>query len=71
MSLYSEITENYLDKIYDDCLKEETRLLNSLRKNIDMDINEKDIQRQAALLHTIANASLKLNLLRKKAAMKF
>ena len=69
--MYGEITSSYLDKIYDDCVKEETRLLNSLRSAVDGDIDDKSIKRQATLLHSIANSALKLNLLRKKAALKF
>lgn len=66
MSHYSEITDQYLDKLYDDCLREEARLLNKLRTNNDDMTNDRDIQRQAQLLHSIAHNALKLNLCRKK-----
>ena len=68
MSQYSEITDQYLDKLYDDCLREEARLLNGLRSNVDLEMtDDRDVQRQAQLLHSIAQNSLKLKLCRKKA----
>ena len=71
MANYSEITEHYLDKLYDDCLREEAKLLNSLRTSRDLEmLNDKDIQRQAQLLHSIAHNALKLNISRKKAKSK-
>ena len=71
MSSYSEITEQYLDKLYDDCLREEARLLNGLRTSTDIEIDERTIQREAQLLHSIAHNALKLKLCRKKTRAKF
>jgi hypothetical protein len=68
---HCEITDQYLDKLYDDMLREEARLLNSLRTSSDMEVDDRSIQREAQLLHSIANNALKLKLCRKKARAKF
>ncbi len=66
-----EITDAYLDRLYDDCLREEARLLSDLRNCSDIaEVNDRDIQRQAQMLHTIAHTSLKLKLFRQKARAK-
>ena len=50
-----EITEQYLDRLYDDCIREEARLLADLRNCSDItEVNDRDIQRQGQMLHTIA-----------------
>ena len=66
-----EITEQYLDKLYDDCLREEARLLSDLRhcSNIT-DVNDRDIQKQAQMLHTIGQTALKLKIFRQKSRAK-
>jgi len=67
-----EITDQYLDKLYDNITREETRLMTSLMQCKDYtEISDKDIQRQCQLLHAIAQASLKLKIFRKKQASKF
>ena len=71
MSAYSEITDQYLDKLYDDCLREESRLLNKLRISNDDMTDDRDIQKQAQLLHSIAHNALKLSLCRKKSRARF
>lgn len=69
MSTFCEITDQYLDKLYDDCLREEARLLNSLRNITDYEaIDDRCIQRQAQMLHAIAHTSLKFKMYRKKMA---
>jgi hypothetical protein len=67
---HCEITDQYLDKLYDDCLREEARLLNSLRTSSDMELDDRSIQREAQLLHSIASNALKLKLCRKKSRAK-
>jgi hypothetical protein len=67
-----EITDQYLDKLYDNITREETRLMTSLMQCKDYtEISDKDIQRQCQLLHAIAHSALKLKIFRKKQASKF
>ena len=66
-----EITDQYLDKLYDDISREESRLLTSLRTSHDMELDDREVQRQVQLLHIIASTALKLKLHRRKQAMKF
>ena len=71
MSHTCEITEQYLDKLYVDCIREEARLLSDLRNCSDIsDVNDRDIQRQGQMLHTIAQTALKLKIFRQKARSK-
>jgi hypothetical protein len=71
MSHTCEITDQYLDKLYDDCLREEARLLSDLRNCSDIaDVNDRDIQRQGQMLHTIAQTALKLKIFRQKSRAK-
>jgi hypothetical protein len=71
MSHTCEITEQYLDRLYDDCIREEARLLSDLRNCSDIaEVNDRDIQRQGQMLHTIAHTALKLKLFRKKSRSK-
>ena len=66
-----EITDQYLTKLYDDISREEARLLTSLRTNNDMEVDNRDVQRQVQLLHTIASTALKLQLHKRKQAANF
>ena len=66
-----EITEQYLDRLYDDCIREEARLLADLRNCSDIaEVNDRDIQRQGQMLHTIAQTALKLKIFRQKSRAK-
>lgn len=69
---HCEITDQYLDKLYDDCLREEARLLNGLRTSSpEESVDDRTIQRSAQLFHAIAHNALKLSIARKKARSKF
>ena len=69
---HCEITDQYLEKLYDDCLREEARLLNGLRiSNPDETSDDRTIQRHAQFFHAIAHTALKLSIARKKARSKF
>lgn len=66
-----EITEQYLDRLYDDIMREEARLLVDLRNCSDIaEVDDRNIQRQAQMLHTIAQTALKLKLFRQKSRAK-
>jgi hypothetical protein len=60
----SELTEQYLNKVFDDCSKEQMRLLNDMKTATD-DSKEKDIQKQLTLLNQLVSASLRLRNLKK------
>jgi hypothetical protein len=66
-----EITDQFLDKLYDDISREEARLTTSLMHCKDYtEISDKDIQRQCQLLHVISQSTLKLKIFRKKSIYK-
>jgi hypothetical protein len=60
----SEITEQYLNKCYEDFSKEQMRLLNDMKTATD-DTKEKDIQKQLTLLNTLVVSTLRLRNLKK------
>lgn len=65
MSFSNDITEQYLDKLYEDMSKEQARILTDLKTGCDT-TKESDNQKQFALLNTIMMATLKLRNLRRK-----
>ena len=66
MSVFtSDITEQYLDKVYEDFSKEQMRLLTDLKTGCD-NIKETDNQKQFTILNTIMMSILRLRNLRKK-----
>jgi hypothetical protein len=66
MSVFtSDITEQYLDKVYEDFSKEQMKLLADLKTGVD-NIKETDNQKQFTMLNTIMMSILRLRNLRKK-----
>jgi len=67
MSSFSccDITEQYLDRIYDDFQKEQQRLLRDIKTGCDT-TKEADIQKQFSYLNTLMMNTLRLRNLRKK-----
>jgi hypothetical protein len=62
----SDISDQYLTKVYDDFVKEHQRLLNDM-KNLNEDSNkEVDIQKQLTIINSIMNNTLKLRNVKKK-----
>jgi hypothetical protein len=60
-----EMTEQYLEQLYDNLSREHMRLMTELKKN-DETVNEKDIQKQLTMLNMLMVGSLKLKNLKKK-----
>lgn len=67
----SDFTDQYLVKLYDDCVKEQQRLLTDM-KNISEEsmTKETDIQKQLQLVISIMTTTLKLRNLKKKIQIK-
>ena len=68
----SDLTEQYLDKLYDDLSKEQMRMLTEMKncKDPETSSKEQDIQKQLTLLNTLMITTLKLRNLKKKIQMK-
>jgi hypothetical protein len=68
MSFFTnDLTDQYLMKVYDDLQKEQTTLMNSLkRENSNEEIKETDITKQLTIINSISINILKLRNLRKK-----
>jgi polyhydroxyalkanoate synthesis regulator protein len=64
MNQQSDITEQYLNKCFDDFSKEQMRLLNEMKGATD-DSKDKDVQKQLTLLNTLVSACLRLRNLKK------
>ena len=62
---YMDITEQYLDKVYDDFHKEQMSLLNDIKTGCD-GVKEKDNQKQFTLLNNLMINVLRLRNLRKQ-----
>jgi len=60
-----EMTEQFLEQLYDNLSREHMRLMTELKKN-DETVNEKDIQKQLTMLNMLMVGSLKLKNLKKK-----
>jgi len=64
MNQQSDITEQYLNKCFDDFSKEQMRLLNEMKGATD-DSKDKDVQKQLTLLNSLVSACLRLRNLKK------
>lgn len=71
-NMFSDFTEQYLDKLYDDISKEQMRLLGEMKncREPEHAIKEQDIQKQLTLLNTLMINTLRLRNLRKKIILK-
>lgn len=65
MNQQSDITEQYLNKCYEDFSKEQMRLLNDM-KGANDDSKDKEIQKQLTLLNTLVSGCLRLRNLKKQ-----
>jgi polyhydroxyalkanoate synthesis regulator protein len=61
----SDITEQYLNKCFDDFSKEQMRLLNDM-KGATSDDKDKEIQKQLTLLNGLVSGCLRLRNLKKQ-----
>jgi hypothetical protein len=61
----NDLTEQYLDRLYDDLQKEQQSLLTDIKTGVD-DQKEKDLQKQFTLLNTLMMNVLRLRNLKKK-----
>jgi len=70
--MFSDLTENYLDKLYDDLSKEQMRLMTEMKncKDAESSSKEQDIQKQLSYLNTLMINSLRLRNLKKKIMLK-
>ena len=64
-SFSNDISEQYLNKIYEDLQKEQFRLMNDMKTGCD-NVKEKDITKQISLINTINLAVMRLRNSRKK-----
>lgn len=65
MNFSSDITEQYLDKIYEDFNKEQMRLLTNIKTGVENKY-ELDLQKQFTLLNNLMMGCLRLRNLKKK-----
>ncbi len=67
-----DLTESYLDKMYDDLSKEQMRLLTDMKntKDADGEIKQQDIQKQLSFLNTLMINTLRLRNLKKKISLR-
>ena len=70
--MFSDLTENYLDKLYDDLSKEQMRLMTEMTncKDAESSCKEQEIQKQLSYLNTLMINSLRLRNLKKKIVLK-
>lgn len=67
----SDITDQYLVKLYDDLQKEHQRLLNDMKNlNEESMTKEADIQKQITIISGLMTSTLKLRNLKKKIHLK-
>jgi|694.fasta_scaffold34653_2 hypothetical protein len=64
-SFSTDITEQYLNKVYEDLQKEQMKLMNDMKTGCD-NVKEKDITKQITLINTINVAIMRLRNTRKK-----
>jgi hypothetical protein len=69
--LNGDFTEQYLTKLYDDCVKEHQRLMTDM-KNLSEEsmTKEADIQKQITIVNNLMTNTLKLRNVKKKIQMK-
>ena len=66
-----DFTDQYLVKLYDDCVKEQQRLLTDMKNlNDESMTKEVDIQKQLQLVVSIMTTTLKLRNVKKKMQLK-
>ena len=66
-----DFTDQYLVKLYDDCVKEQQRLLTDMKNLNDESMTmEVDIQKQLQLVVSIMTTTLKLRNVKKKMQLK-
>jgi len=65
----SDITETYLDKVYDDLQKEQAKLLQDIKTGCDL-AKETENQKQFTLINTLMINTLRLRNLRKRIRQK-
>ena len=67
-----DLTDNYLDKMYDDLSKEQMRLLTDMKntKDADGEVKQQDIQKQLSFLNTLMINTLRLRNLKKKISLR-
>lgn len=66
-----DFTEQYLVKLYDDCVKEQQRLLTDMKNlNDESMTKEADIQKQLQLVTSLMTTTLKLRNAKKKIQLK-
>ncbi len=63
--MINDISEQYLDKLYDDMKKEQDRLMNDIKTDSEA-TKETENQKQINIIHNILMSCLKLKTLRKK-----
>ena len=61
----NEMTEQYLEQLYDTLSREHLRLMGELKKN-DESVKDTDIQKQLTMLNMLMVGSLKLRNFKKK-----
>jgi hypothetical protein len=67
----SDITEQYLNKLYEDLSKEQMRLMSDLKNsNVDNGDKEKDITKQFTFLNTLMTTALRYRNLKRKIVSK-
>ena len=64
-SFQNDITEQYINKIYEDLQKEQIKLMNDMKSGCDS-VKEKDITKQITLINSINVALMRLRNTRKK-----
>jgi len=67
----SDITEQFLNKLYEDLSKEQMRLMSDLKSNSNIDGDkEKDITKQFTFLNTLMTTALRYRNLKRKIVSK-
>lgn len=67
----SDITDQYLNKLYEDLSKEQMRLMSDLKNsNVDSGDKEKDITKQFTFLNTLMTTALRYRNLKRKIVSK-
>jgi hypothetical protein len=61
----NDLTEQYLDKLYDDLSREQQSLLTDIKSGTS-DSKEKELQKQFTILNTLMMNTLRLRNLKKK-----
>lgn len=66
-----DFNDQYLTKLYDDCVKEHQRLLTDMKNlNEESMTKEADIQKQVTIVNNLMTNTLKLRNVKKKIQMK-